>query len=958
MTPDRWRRVQEVFAAATERGPEARAAYLDEACRDDPDLRTEVESLLSSLRAAATDFLESPAIEGVPALSPAGQGGPRAVGKGTRLGPYEILAPLGAGGMGEVYRAKDERLGREVAIKVLSAELSEDASRVRRFEKEARSASALNHPNIVTVYEFGSSDGLSYIAMEKVDGETLRKLISSGPVPIKKLLAFAPQIADGLARAHEAGIVHRDLKPENVMVTRDGLVKILDFGLAKLVSSGSGSDEGSKLPNMSATNPGVILGTVGYMSPEQASGERVDFRSDQFSFGSILYEMATGKRAFQGRTPIDVLGAILNDEPPPIAEVSFQTPTPLRWIIERCLSKEPRQRYSSTDDLARDLATLRDHLSEATSGAGVAASRPRRRWVVGLLLAAAALAIAVLGLMRQRAPIAQPRPIRFVIRAPRETGFWGSWAFSPDGSALAFVAAGKDSPKVWLRPMSAMDARPVQGTEKADSVFWSPDGKTLGFFANGKLWRVSTEGGVPAPVCDVARDPFHAGTWGADGQILFSADTGEAIYRVSSAGGTPTALVRTDRARGETQVLWPEFLPDGKRFLYLRRDARGGMLMLAAPDGASRSLFPVLSRADYMEPGYLVFTRGQTLLAQRFDSRVGAVVGEPSSLAEGVAYEMRTAWARFAASRSGAIAYQTQGAIGQARLAWFDRSGKVEEVGRKQDSGMVAIDPAGRRALFSRRRADTMNRNLWILDLEHNVEARVTPDDTNEESGRWLPDGKSIVYSAEVGGLSQLRRRDLDTGMVTALLPPANFQEAGPLMPGGTQLAYTTLNGSGVAEMRLVSLSGDQKSVPFIQAGFNEGGVQISPDGRFIAFARDDAGGRDEIYVAPITNPTQRTRVSFTGVKHGTCLWSRNGKEILYLTFDRRLMSIPIRTEPALSAGEPTVLLTFKEGEDWEYFDVSPDGKRFLAVVPEAAADTEEHPLNVVLNWPAEAAAR
>ena len=353
--------------------PESRATFLEEACRDDPELRTEVESLLSSLGAASSGFLESPAIEGVPALSPTERAGSRSVGKGTRLGPYEILSPLGAGGMGEVYRARDERLGREVAIKVLSAELSEDASRVKRFEKEARSASALNHPNIVTVYDFGSSDGLSYIAMEKVDGETLRKLVAGGPVPIKKLLPIATQIADGLARAHEAGIVHRDLKPENVMVTRDGLVKILDFGLAKLTSTGSGSDEGSKLPTMSGTTPGVIMGTVGYMSPEQASGAAVDFRSDQFSFGSILYEMATGKRAFQGKTPIDVLGAILNEEPQPIGAVNPQAPTQLRWIIERCLAKEPRQRYSSTDDLARDLATLRDHLSEATSG-----SRARR----------------------------------------------------------------------------------------------------------------------------------------------------------------------------------------------------------------------------------------------------------------------------------------------------------------------------------------------------------------------------------------------------------------------------------------------------------------------------------------------------------------------------------------------------------------------------------------------------
>ena len=308
MTPERWRTIQNVFAAATERDGALRSAYLEEACRTDPDLRREVESLLSSLGDASTGILESPAIDGIPPLPPpAARTG--SLGKGTRLGPYEILASLGSGGMGEVYRARDPRLGRDVAIKVLPAEWSTDTSRMKRFEQEARSASALNHPNIVTVYDFGSSEGLSYIAMEKVEAETLRTMVSRGPMAIKKMLPIGTQIADGLAKAHEAGIVHRDLKPENVMVTKDGLVKILDFGLAKLTSTGSGSDEGSQLPTVTETTPGVVMGTVGYMSPEQASGAALDFRSDQFSFGSILYEMVTGKRAFQGKTAIDTLGA-------------------------------------------------------------------------------------------------------------------------------------------------------------------------------------------------------------------------------------------------------------------------------------------------------------------------------------------------------------------------------------------------------------------------------------------------------------------------------------------------------------------------------------------------------------------------------------------------------------------------------------------------------------------------
>ena len=877
---------------------------------------------------------------------------------GNRLGPYEILAPLGSGGMGEVYRARDTRLAREVAVKVLPAELSGDRERLRRFEKEARSASALNHPNIVTIYEIGSAGDVTYIAMELVGGETLRTTLLRGALTTKKLLQIAAQIAEGLARAHEAGIVHRDLKPENLMVTKEGLVKILDFGVAKPTAWRSGSGEGPHSPTMTETSPGVILGTAGYMSPEQASGEPVDFRSDQFALGSILYEMATGKRAFQGRTAVDTLAAILNEQPEPIASLNAGLPVPLLWIIERCHSKEPRGRYESTEDLARDLATVRDRLSEATSGISLAASRPRRRWVAGLVLGIAAAAIAGFGITRLHPPIVDPRTVRFPIHAPKDTGFWGVWAFSPDGSTLAFIAAGKGPPSVWLRPMSSMQARSVPGTEKADSVFWSPDGKSLGFFASGKLWRVSASGGVPVPLCDVAKDPLQIGTWGANEQILFSPETGEAIYRVSSSGGTPSPFVRADRSKGETQVLWPEFLPDGKRFLYLRRDAKGGILMLAAPDGSARAIFPVLSRVEYMEPGYIVFARGQTLLAQRFDADSGALAGEPLSLAEGVAYEMKSASSRFAASRNGAVAYQLRGTFGQERLAWFDRSGKVEEVGRTQDSTFLAIDPQGRRALFSRQRTDTMNHSLWVMDLDRKVETRVTADETNETDGRWLPDGKSIVYTAEVGGLSQLRRRDLDTGKVTALLPASVFQEAGPVMPGGTQLSYTTNTEAGVAEMKLVSLSGDQKVSPFIHAEFDEGGIQISTDGRFVAYARDDSVRGDAIYVAPIGNPEQRIRITRAGAKHGTCLWSRDGKEIFYLSEDRQLVAVPIRTEPSLSAGEPTVLLTFKDGADWEYFDVSPDGKRFLALVPEAEAPQEEHPINVILSWPAEAAAQ
>jgi serine/threonine protein kinase len=954
MTPDRWRRVQEVFAAATEREFGSRETFLEEVCRNDPELRIEVESLLASLGAASSGFLESPAIEAVAPLETAGS---RSLGKGKRLGPYEILGTLGAGGMGEVYRASDSRLGREVAIKVLPADLSVDPSRVKRFEKEARSASALNHPNIVTVYDIGTSDGLSYIAMERVDGETLRKLLDGGALPFRKLLPIAAQIADGLARAHEAGIVHRDLKPENVMVTRDGLVKILDFGLAKLSSTGSGSGEGSRLPTMTGTTPGVIMGTVGYMSPEQASGTAVDFRSDQFAFGAMLYEMVTGNPAFEGKTAIDTLGAILNEEPKPIGSVNPQAPTQLLWIVERCLAKEPRQRYSSTDDLARDLATLRDHLSEATSGGAPGASRPRRRSILWLLLGAAVVAIAAASLLRPRAPTAEVRAIRFSFRLPPKWMYWRCIAFSPDGSQLAFIAAaGGEAPRIWLRPLSAGQARAIPGTENVTSFFWSPDGHSLGFFAAGKLWRSDLSGRIPVPICDVwdvQELLTFAGTWGAGGEILFAPRRGEAIYRVSASGGKPAAIVKPDRAHGETTVTWPWFLPDGKSYLYLlRRESGAGSLMISKPDGSPRPIVPVESRVEYIDPGYLVFVREGTLMAQRFDARSGALSGEPLSIADSVGYKMNDGWANFGTSRDGAVAFGSRLAP-REHLAWFDRSGHSEILGETGGYTRISLDPDGRRALFAKEQPRTGTHNLWILDLERKVETRITSDPTDEYSGLWLPDGKSIAYTAQRGGMVQLSKRDLATGRFQGLLPLGWFQEADAVMPGGSQLVYTNDTDLGNAETRLVSLSGDQKSSPLFQTStaFNEAGVRFSPDGHFILFA-STSSGRDEVYVAPMASPGERIRISSGGVV-GNALWCRNG-EIFYLSAERQLISVPVRTEPSLSPGKPVVLFTFQEGTALREFDVSPDGKRFLAVVSEGVF--EEPPLNVVLNWTAEAA--
>jgi hypothetical protein len=496
---------------------------------------------------------------------------------GSRLGPYEIVAPLGAGGMGEVYRARDTRLGREVAIKVLPAEVWADRDRLARFESEARSASALNHPNIVTIYEIGSADSISYLSMELVQGTTLRDLLAEGPLPIKRLLALSFQIADGLARAHEAGIVHRDLKPENLMVTREGLVKILDFGLAKLV--GASGPELSQLPTMGEpTAPGIVLGTVGYMSPEQAAGRPVDFPSDQFSLGSILYEIATGKRAFARASAAETMAAIICEEPEPLGRLAPQIPAVLRWIIERCLAKDAHERYASTRDLAHDLVQLRDRVSEMSQEASSISLRRRHGWlwkaatVTFVFAVAAALFIA----LRWR-QVPAVRSLHFSVQVPDQRGPTPAprtpgVMISPDGTMLAIEVAHEGRRRIYLRALDSDKAVEVEGTLDAAATFWSPDSRFLAFYSSGKLKKVAIAGGPPVDLCTAT--VTGRGAWSRDGTILFPqrGDT-LGLFRVSDAGGQPIRV--TTGAPLEGSHYWPCFLPDGRRFLYFKSVAPG-----------------------------------------------------------------------------------------------------------------------------------------------------------------------------------------------------------------------------------------------------------------------------------------------------------------------------------------------------------------------------------------------
>jgi serine/threonine protein kinase/Tol biopolymer transport system component len=693
---------------------------------------------------------------------------------GTRLGPYEIVAPLGAGGMGEVYRATDRRLKRSVALKVLPEALAADRDRLSRFEQEARAASGLNHPNIVTIHEIGREDGAPWIAMELVEGHSVADLVALGPLPIRRILLVATQLAEGLAKAHAAGIVHRDLKPENVMVTSDGFVKILDFGLAKLIplSGGVRSSAPTASPEMPRTEAGLVLGTVGYMSPEQTTGRPLDYRSDQFSFGSILYEMVIGRRPFPGTSAAEAMAAILRDEPRSVAVLRPETPAPLVWLIERCLAKEPADRYESTRDLARELATLRDRLSvsaEDRVAAGRLSARDTRSgrlaWAVAAIAATAAIALAVLH-VREGSP--QSFPARFVI-APPERATMDSdqsevhnLAVSPEGSRVAFVASVAGQSRIWLRSLDSLVPTALVGTEGATSPFWSPDGSYLGFFAAGRLRTIAAAGGPPQSICAVAGR--NSGAWGRTGTILFTQvfSAKDGLYGAPAAGGEPRLIVADSAELSGAR--WPRFLPDGRRFLFLAarvKDRTTWLFTGAVGSTDIRAVAPLRSRIEFFGARDVLYVRDGVLVMRGFDRSKLRFTGEAVPIADRIPYFWPTGWAAFSASENGVFAYQAGAA--EATLRWIDRRGQpTGELGPPADYSTLKLSPDGRRAAVERVDPATGLSDIWIADLGRGVMKRFTADPGSESSPVWSPDGSQIAYVSHGLAAPVLRRKRLD----------------------------------------------------------------------------------------------------------------------------------------------------------------------------------------------------
>ena len=871
---------------------------------------------------------------------------------GTRLGPYEIVAAIGAGGMGEVYSARDRRLDRFVAVKTLTASIAESADGRQRFEREAKAISRLSHPHICALYDVGHEGDVEYLVMELLEGETLARRLTKGPLPMTQVLRYGREIGEALAAAHRQGIVHRDLKPGNVMLTSSG-VKLLDFGLAKTTGAGGPVDAGeastAALP-ASLTADGTLLGTAPYMAPEQIQGQQADARSDIFALGAVLYEMASGRRAFAGATAMAIAGSILHEDPPSFSESKAPVSPAFGRLVRTCLAKDPASRWQTAQDVALQLTGIEEdtRTSPATS---VAIAPARAAWRPWVLAAAALIAVAgVSWLYLGRAKDTPVAPVELQIVPPGGHTYWYSaegttFAVSPDGTRLAFVAEEGGQNQLWIRSLAAIDAKPVPGTEGANSVFWSPDGQSIAFFAAGILKRLDLSSGIAVSLCQVRLSAVHTGTWSSTGQILFSSVEGEAIRSVSSAGGPVSEVYTPDRAKGELRLVFPSFLPGGARFLYLvRKSAGSGQLMLGEPGRPPRVVMASDSNAAFVEPGYLVFSKDGTLVARRFALSTGDVSGAELPIADAVRYFLSTGMASFAASLNGTVVYQPQ--RDRDHLAWVDRTGKeLGAVGVPGDYLDLRLTSSGRVALFSRSLPSTGTYDIWSLDLDRGTERRLTPDDgASEISPILLKDGQELILASTFGGPPQLARMNLDTGEKTPFFPPVpRLSEPCDVTANGL-LAYQQRSERGDYDVWTMPVGGGQPPARLLQAPVTEGSLRFSPDGKLYVFGSFESG-RYEAYVASMAGG-QKHRLSTGGMVRAR--WNPNGREVVYLSPDGRLIVVPVRTTPVLELGKEEILTVLK-GKPWIDFDIAPDGQRFLAVVRDLVA--EEQPLTAKIRW-------
>jgi eukaryotic-like serine/threonine-protein kinase len=881
---------------------------------------------------------------------------------GARLGPYEIVSPLGAGGMGEVYRARDTRLGRIVAIKIIRSDFAPDAEARRRFEREVRAISSLNHPHICTLHDVGREYDVDFLVMEHLEGETLARAIGRGPLPVDRVLRYAIQIAEALDAAHTHGVVHRDLKPHNIMLVSSG-VKLLDFGLAGLLSKSApsltvASSNATQTLEAPLTIEGKIFGTIPYMAPEQLEGKALDARTDIFAFGAVLYEMATGRRAFEGETSALLAAAILRTEPPMVSDARPELPPALDHVIAHSLAKNPEERWQKARDVALELRWVQRTISAPVGASVRDLARARRRvrfgWIAAAVASLLALSLALVALFAPRA--APPdRTIRFTLHdpsaPPAEEPYWSHPAVSPDGGSVVYVGMAGGTRQLWIRSLDNLSSRALPGTEGASAPFWSTDGRYVAFFADGKLKKIEPVGGMPQIICSAA-GPATCGSWSRDGTILFAvweAPGEDGLYRVTGAGGEVARLtIREESGRECESPFFPHFLPDGRRFLFVSGGLDSGRVYLGSLDSpeAARPLAGVsLSRAEFVPPGYLISVRENTLLAQRFDEKQASVRGEPIAIAENVA----PFGIDFSGSQNGVLVYR-KADVAPWRLAWFDSTGRdLGSIGDAGDYHEPRISTDGQRFAVALNSASGRS-TIWIYQVPQMTRTRLMPE--NEAycfSPVWSPDGQEIVLSAASGAPPNLVRARLDGGDAEVVLPAkGHAQFVCDWSADGRTLLYAERDPKTGVDIWALPMTGTGVGdpVPILQTRFWEGPARFSPDSRWIAYVSDESGN-DEVYVRPFPGPGQKLRVSDSGGHSPN--WSGDGREILYVVGDSELVAVPIAGANELTIGTPRTL--FRLSSRIKEFDVTKDGSRFLVI---HRAENGGAPIHVVVNWAAD----
>ncbi len=878
---------------------------------------------------------------------------------GTKLGHFEIQSALGAGGMGEVYRAIDTRLNRTVAVKVLPSHLSANTDLKQRFEREARAVSSLNHPHICTLHDIGHQNGIDYLVMEFLEGETLAEKLTKGALPIEQTVRYGIQIADALHNAHKQGIVHRDLKPGNIMLTKSG-AKLLDFGLAKFEAAAQlKSDSLSELATeeRELTAEGTIMGTFQYMSPEQLEEGRADTRTDIFALGAVLYEMATGKKAFIGKSRASLITAIMSAEPHPISSIQPLTPRALERLIKICLAKDPDLRWQTAHDVMLELQGILESISQPEASATAMVSHrsfQKLPWVLTALGALAAAAFAV-AYFSKSLPQHQKSAIQLSIHPPDPSAFFtgtGPVAISPDGKYVAFNNNADGRRTLWLRPLKEPEARQLPGTEHSTNPFWSPDSRYIAFFARGKLMKISISGGRPQVLCDASRN--RGGFWGNSNIIIFADQPNGPLYQVPADGGKPKQVTELDQSAGELTHRFPVFLPDGRHFLYLIRFTKKnqGIYSGSLDSSEKRFVLDSGSRVSYAPPGYLLYLKDFAMLAQSFDPQSLRIQGEAFPIAKRGRMSA-TGQSAISVSDNGVIAYWP-GQLSDVEFLWYGRNGvqqgQVGELENSVDSRFHRLSPDGTQVAWLRGDPDALTPDVWVTDISRNVSTRLTYRPEFDETPVWSPDGKSVVYC----------RATLTNTPNILLMSSTGAGEEQVLLKESLYLSDWSSDGKFIAGYRYGKRNDiwvmnflEKKISPYLQTEFDEFQASFSPDGGWIAYTSDESGDY-EVYVQSFPVSGKKWRISADGGAQPR--WRRDGKELFYLSLDRKVVAVEVNGNAGnFVAGVPRVLFKapitastfYPYGSD---YDVTADGQRFLVSSSTATAQSSP-PINVILNW-------